>query len=135
MYPRGPTVRVPPIRRNSWWEEAERFRDLDEIVELSPSGMGKAARWLLIGAVGSCACAVGWYGMDRDGRQPALPLAKFDQVLARHAEQRVHDGATKATLPDRQRSDSSSAAAPSRPAEPAQPLLVAPDGARLELAF
>jgi cell division septation protein DedD len=109
------------MRRTSWWEDTERFRDLDEIVERSPSGMGRASRWLLIGAMASCACVVGWYGMDRDGPEVALPLSKFDQVLARHTEQHVDDRPGAAASPAQRPSDSPSTAAANEPtrAEPA----------------
>jgi cell division septation protein DedD len=65
----------------------------------------------------SCACLVGWYGMDHNGREPALPLSKFEQVLARHTEQRADDGAGTAGNAHRRPSDSPSAAAGREPTQ------------------
>lgn len=78
---------------SSWWEETERFRDLDEIVERAPGGIATGVRWLLVAAVAACAGLLGWHTLGDEGRHDVLALTKFDQALARHTPQQVGDAA------------------------------------------
>ncbi|MBW2527644.1 MAG: SPOR domain-containing protein [Deltaproteobacteria bacterium] len=112
------------MRRTSWWEETERFRDLDEIVERSPRGWVKRSRWVLIATVAAAAGVAGWMTTQRGNDEPSLPLGKFDQVLARHTPQRTDsataepvDGPTPRRAPPAQADDRAAPADPHHSAD------------------